>query len=225
MCSHKWKIQNISDGIFILSPGSSPGAGLWGNGGTQGVKHFFFQTWSCSISKRRGWQAEQIASNIFILGPNWRPWGEVKGQISLNFGYHVIFKDFYTKFCVCSHKWKIQNISNGIFFLSPGSSPGVGLWGNGGTQGVKHFFFKHGHVAYQIDGNDKQNKLQHFHSRVKLVTLWRGQKVKYHLISIRKSISKIFIPNFVCVLTNERYITYQTEFSFCPLGHAPGVGL
>ena len=36
--------------------------------------------------------------------------------------------------------------------------------------------------------------------------LGRGQKVKYHLISITmsitKSISKIFIPNFVCVLAN-----------------------
>ena len=49
--------------------------------------------------------------------------------------------------------------------------------------------------------------------------------VKYHLISITKSISKTFIPNFVCVLTNERYKTYQTGFSFCSLGHAPGVGL
>ena len=53
----------------------------------------------------------------------------------------------------------------------------------------------------------------------------RGQKVKYHLISITKSISKIFIPNFVCVLTNERYKTYQTGFLFCRLGHALGVGL
>ena len=55
--------------------------------------------------------------------------------------------------------------------------------------------------------------------------LGRGQKVKYHLISITKSISKIFIPNFVCVLTNERYKTYQTGFLFCLLGLAPGVGL
>ena len=39
------------------------------------------------------------------------------------------------------------------------------------------------------------------------------------------SISKIIIPNFVCVLTNERYKTYQTGFLFCRLGHAPGVGL
>ena len=55
--------------------------------------------------------------------------------------------------------------------------------------------------------------------------LGRGQKVKYHLISITKSISKIFIPNFVCVLTNERFKTYQTGFLFCPLGHASGMGL
>ena len=39
------------------------------------------------------------------------------------------------------------------------------------------------------------------------------------------SISKIFIPNLVCVLTYERYKTYQTEFLFCHLGHAPGFGL
>ena len=55
--------------------------------------------------------------------------------------------------------------------------------------------------------------------------LGRGQKVKYYLISITKSISKIFMPNFVWVLTNERYKTYWTGFSFCCLGHAPGVGL
>ena len=55
--------------------------------------------------------------------------------------------------------------------------------------------------------------------------LGRGQKVKYHLISITKSISKNFIPNFACVLTNERYKIYQTRFLFCHLGHASGVGL
>ena len=29
----------------------------------------------------------------------------------------------------------------------------------------------------------------------------------------------------MCVLTNERYKTYQAGFSFCCMGHAPGVGL
>ena len=55
--------------------------------------------------------------------------------------------------------------------------------------------------------------------------LGRGQKVKYHLTLITKSTSKIFIPNFACVPTNERYKTHQTGFSLCSLGHAPGVGL
>ena len=41
-----------------------------------------------------------------------------------------------------------------------------------------------------------------------------GSKGKYHLFSITKSISKIFIPNFVCVLTNERYKTDQTGFFY-----------
>ena len=52
--------------------------------------------------------------------------------------------------------------------------------------------------------------------------LGRGQKVKYHIISITKSISKIFIQNFGCVLTNERYKTYQMGFSFCRLQGAGG---
>ena len=55
--------------------------------------------------------------------------------------------------------------------------------------------------------------------------LGRGKKVKYHLISTTMSVSKIFIPNFVYVLINERYKTYQTFYLFCCLGHALGVGL
>ena len=30
VCSHKCGIQNISDGIFIQSPGSCPRGGTWG---------------------------------------------------------------------------------------------------------------------------------------------------------------------------------------------------
>ena len=44
--------------------------------------------------------------------------------------------------------------------------------------------------------------------------LRRGQKVKYHLISITKSISKIFIPNFVCVLTNEDKNYIRRDFHY-----------
>ena len=37
---------------------------------------------------------------------------------------------------------------------------GSDLGALGGAQGVKFFFFKHGHVAYQIDGDDEQNRMQ-----------------------------------------------------------------
>ena len=55
----------------------------------------------------------------------------------------------------------MQNISDGMFILSPGSCPRggtLGHWGYPGGQTI--FFFKHGHVAYQIDGDDEQSKMQ-----------------------------------------------------------------
>ena len=45
----------------------------------------------------------------------------------------------------------------------------LGHWGCPGGN-----FFKHGHMAYQIDGDDEQNRMQ-VNPRVKLVTFWRGQ--------------------------------------------------
>ena len=55
--------------------------------------------------------------------------------------------------------------------LSPPKLWVAKLWVAGDAQVVK-FFFKHGHVAYQIKEDDKQNRIQeNFHPRVKLVTL------------------------------------------------------
>ena len=51
---------------------------------------------------------------------------------------------------------KIQNISDRIFILLPESCPRsetLGRWG-----GKVVIFFKHGHVAYQIDEDDEQNR-------------------------------------------------------------------
>ena len=56
---------------------------------------------------------------------------------------------------------KGTNISGGIFILSPGSCPRggtLGCWGRQGGQ--KKIFFKHGHVVYQIIGDDEQNTMQ-----------------------------------------------------------------
>ena len=57
---------------------------------------------------------------------------------------------------------------------------------------------------------------------LKKIHAWTQMKV---LLSITQSISKIFKPNFVYFLTDKRYKTYQTGFSFGHLGHAPGVRL
>ena len=71
-----------------------------------------------------------------------------------------ISKIFVPNFvCVLTNeRYKIYQ--TGFLFCRLGHAPGVGLWGTAGTQGVKLFFFKHGHVAYQIDGDDEQNKMQ-----------------------------------------------------------------
>ena len=128
----------------------------------------------------------------------------------------------------------MQNISDGIFILSPGSCPRGWTWGCLGAK-IKfrpavcplcYLLLNHWTksnqiwcVSYSYEWGVQRQHL--FWPR----PLVRGQKVKYHLISITKSISKTFITNFVCVLTNERYKTYQTGFLFCRLGHALGVGL
>ena len=132
VCTHKWKIQNIPEEISILSPGSCPRGGTFGCLGAKIkfcpavcplcyllLNHWtkFNQIWSVSYSYEWG------GSGKFVCPAPWGPGEGSKGQISFNFNYKVKFKDFYTKLCVCSHKWKIQNISDGIFILSPVSCP------------------------------------------------------------------------------------------------------
>ena len=54
------------------------------------------------------------------------------------------YKTYQTRFSLCSL----------------GHAPGMGLWGAGGAQVVKKINFKHGHVAYQIDEDEEQNRIQ-----------------------------------------------------------------
>ena len=189
-------------GFSFCTLGHAPGVGLWGAGGAQGVKKNF-QTWLCGISNRRGWRAEQNASKIFILGLNWWPWGEVIGQTILNFGYYVNFKDFYTKFCVCSHtNERYKTYQMGFLFCRLSHARWVGLWGTGGTQGVEQFFFQTWScsISNQRGWRAEQNASNIF---ILGSNWWPWGEVKRSNI-IKLSISKIFIPNFVCVLTNKR---------------------
>ena len=54
---------------------------------------------------------------------------------------------------------------------------------------------------------------------------WGGAKGQISFNFNYKANFKDFIPNFMCVLTNKRYKTYQTGFASCRLDHASGVGL
>ena len=69
-----------------------------------------------------------------------------------------ISKIFMPNFvCVLTNE-RYRKYQIGFLFCRLGHAPGMGLWGTEGAQGVK-FFFKHGHVAYQIDEDDKQNRM------------------------------------------------------------------
>ena len=55
-----------------------------------------------------------------------------------------------------------ETYQTGFSFCRLGHALEVGLWGTGVSKGSICFLFKHGHVTYQIDGDDKQNRKQEF---------------------------------------------------------------
>ena len=130
-----------------------------------------------------------------------------------------------------TNEW-YKTYQTGFSFHHLGHAPGVGLEGVQGVGGVNFFFF------FEIQPNLLCELLTWMaHAMAQFFwypppgALGRGQKVKFNLISITKSISNIFKPNFVCLLTNERYKTYivlsdgifiQSPGS-CPRGGTLGV--
>ena len=100
----------------------------------------------------------RATSNFFGPAP-WGPGEGSKGQI-FNFNFKVNFKDFYTKLCVCSHKLKIQNISDGIFILSPGSGPRGGTLGCCGVPRWSKFFFSN-MVMWHIKSTGMTNRTEY----------------------------------------------------------------
>ena len=109
-----------------------------------------------------------------------------KGQISFNFKYKVNFNDFYTKLCVCSYltNERYKTYQTGFSFCCLGHDPGVGIWGAGGVGrcpgGSKIIFFKHGHVAYEVNRDEKQKRVEvKFSSYGQTGDLGVRSKVKY----------------------------------------------
>ena len=99
------------------------------------------------------------ATAIYFGPAPWGPGEGSKGQISFNFNYKVNFKDLPNFVCILTNE-RYKTYQTGFSFCRLGHAPGVGLKGTGVPRGSKNFFFKHGHVAYQIDGDDEQNRMQ-----------------------------------------------------------------
>ena len=59
-----------------------------------------------------------------------------KGQISLNFGYHINFNFQYQTLCVFSQIKDRKHIEQNFLFCCQAHAPGVGL---AGAEGVKNF--------------------------------------------------------------------------------------
>ena len=79
---------------------------------------------------------------------------EVKWSNIIKFRLQSQFQRFFSILCVCSHKRKIENIFDRIFILSPGSCPRGRTLGRLGCPGGQQQKIKHGHVAYQINGDE-----------------------------------------------------------------------
>ena len=71
-----------------------------------------------------------------------------------------ISKVFIPNFVCCCTSETYKTYQTGFSFCHLEHAPGVGLWGAGGAKGVKKYFLKYAHVAYQIDGDDEQNQMQ-----------------------------------------------------------------
>ena len=116
----------------------------------------------------------------------------------------------------------------GFSFCCLGHALGVGL-------GVKNLILPcHLSVMLSLD-QIQPNLVCELLTRMRRVTAlfwalppWGPGKVPKGQISLnfnnKVNFKDFFIPNFECVLTHKRNKTYQTRFSFCHLGHAPGEG-
>ena len=128
----------------------------------------------------------------FFFGP--RPWGLGEGP-----------KGIIKKLCVSSHKCKRR-----IFIRSPGSCLRSGTWGyRGGWEII--FYRKSTRFDVLVTYMNCTCNGARFWVPTTLGP-WGGAKRSNINKSKSQSITKIFLPNFVCLLTNERYKTYQAGF-------------
>ena len=93
------------------------------------------------------------ATTFFGPAP-WDPREGSKGQISFNFNYKV--KIFIPNLCVFSQKKDKKHIGRDFYSVAWVTHQG---WNFGRWVCPGGHFCKNGNVAYQIDGDDEQNRM------------------------------------------------------------------
>ena len=122
--------------------------GLWGTGGAQGVKHGHVVYQIDGDDKQNRMQVKFS-------------WGQRSNIIIFRLPYQ--FQRFlYQILCVFSQMKDTKHIRRDFYYVAWVIPQRWDFWALGvypeGQTGC--FFFKHGHVTYQIDGDDEQNKMQ-----------------------------------------------------------------
>ena len=182
----------------------------------------FNQIWCVSYSHEWGVQRQ------FFLAPPPGALGrgqKVKYFISITRSISKIFIPNFV--CVVQMKYTkhIRQDFHSVTLVMPQGWDFGELGCPGGGGGV-NIFSKHGHVAYQIDRDDEQNRMQvkfsSYGQNGDLGVRSKGQ-ISFNF-GLHVNFKDIYTKLCVCC-TNEIYKTYQTGFSFCYHGHAPGVGL
>ena len=98
----------------------------------------------------------------FLLGPApWDPGEGSKGQISFNFNYKCQLQRYlYQTLCVFSQMKDTKHIRRDFLSVVWVMPQGSNFGALGVPRWSKIYFFKHGHVVYQIDEDNEQNRMQ-----------------------------------------------------------------
>ena len=124
--------------------------------------------------------------------------------------------------CLLTHE-RYLKYQTGFSFGRLGHAPGVPLRGTVGGLLGSNFFFSKFNQIWCVSYLHEWHMHRHHFWGPRPLGPWGGAKRSNIIKSaLQSQFQKVFKPNFVYLLTNDRYITYQTGFSFDRLGHAQG---
>ena len=112
----------------------------------------FYQIWCVSYSHE--WDVQQ---QIFFWPRPLGPWGGVKRSNIIQSQFQ---RFLYQTLCVFSQMKDTKHIRRDFYSVARVMPQGSDLGALGVPRGSRKKIFKHGHVAYQIEGDDEQNRMQ-----------------------------------------------------------------